>query len=139
MTAVRARAATRLSTRPTLTERLRRASSVARLRAAMSSRGYAIARPATGALFGQVMFLVALACGTAALGAYVGRDMGGPGWFIAWLGALACFVGLNVAASRAPALALALLLGSGFLIGLSVGATIDWFAENEPQALWQAA
>jgi modulator of FtsH protease len=105
----------------------------------MASRGYAAERPATGALFGQVMFLVALTCGTAALGAYAGRDLGGASWFLPWIGALACFIGLNFAAARAPALALVLLLAAGFLLGLSVGATLNWFAENEPQAVWQAA
>src|SRR3954468_13260082 len=104
----------------------------------MASRGYAAARPATGALFGQVMFLVALTCGTTALGAYVGRDLGGATWFISWIAAFACFIGLNFAAARAPTLAFALLLGAGFLLGLSVGATLDWFVQNEPAAVWQA-
>src|SRR3954454_6329306 len=105
----------------------------------MATRGYAVERPATGALFGQLMFLVALTCGTAALGAYAGRNLGGSSWFVPWIGALACFIGLNFAAARAPGLALALLLGAGFLLGLSIGSTIKWFAENEPQAVWQGA
>jgi len=105
----------------------------------MATRGYAAERPATGALFGQVMFLVALTCGTAALGAYVGRDLGGASWFVTWIAAFACFIGLNFAAVRAPGLALALLFAAGFLLGLSVGATIDWFIQNNPSAVYQAA
>src|SRR3954466_7108956 len=104
----------------------------------MASRGYAAERPATAALFGQVMFLVALACGTAALGAYVGRDLGGASWVLSWIAAFACLIGLNFAAARAPGLAFALLLAAGFLLGLSVGATLDWFMQNDPQAVYQA-
>src|SRR3954452_20271294 len=105
----------------------------------MATRGYAVERPVKGALFGQVMFLVALTCGTCALGAYVGRDLGGGLWFVTWIAAFACFIGLNFAAARNPTLALVLLLGAGFLLGLSVGATLDWFVENEPNAVYQAA
>ena len=105
----------------------------------MATRGYAAERPVTGALFGQVMFLVALTCGMAALGAYVGRDLGGPSWFLSWIAALACFVGLNFAAARSPGLALALLFAAGFLLGLSMGATLDWFVTNEPEVVYQAA
>ncbi len=53
---------------------------------------------ASRALFARVMGLVAVTCGFAALGAYAGRDLTGLQWFIPWLGALACMVGLNVAA-----------------------------------------
>src|SRR3954453_2002945 len=105
----------------------------------MATRGYAAERPATGALFGQVMFLVALACGTAALGAYAGRDLGGATWFLTWIAAFACFIGLNFVAARSPGLALVLLLAAGFLLGLSVGATLDWFVQNDPSAVYQAA
>src|SRR3954453_22151376 len=105
----------------------------------MATRGYAADRPLTAALFGRVMFLVALTCGPAAVGAYAGRDLGGPSWFMAWIAACACFIGLNFAAARAPGLALALLLAAGFLLGLSIGATLDWFVTNEPQAVYQAA
>ena len=58
---------------------------------------------------------------------------------IPWFGALGCIVGLNVAAQRAPTLALVLLFGLGFLLGLAVGVTVVWYAENEPTVVWQAA
>lgn len=91
------------------------------------------------ALFGRVMGLVAVTCGFAALGAYMGRDLDGLMWLIPWLGALACIVGLNVAAQRAPALAVVLLFGLGFLLGLATGVTVLYYVENEPTVVWQAA
>jgi FtsH-binding integral membrane protein len=100
-------------------------------------------RPVEGvaarALFARVMLLVAVTCGFAALGAYAGRNLTGLQWLIPWFGALGCIVGLNVAARRAPTLALVLLFGLGFLLGLAVGVTVVWYAENEPQVVWQAA
>ena len=69
----------------------------------MSSVGYAAEVPVPGrthALFGRVMGLVALTVGFATLGVYLGRNLGGAGWFIAWLIALGCLVGLNVANAR---------------------------------------
>jgi FtsH-binding integral membrane protein len=101
------------------------------------------AQPAAGtasrALFARVMGLVAVTCGFAALGAYAGRDLTGLWWLLPWFGALACIIGLNVAAQRAPGLALVLLFGLGFLLGVSVGVTINYYAENMPSAVYQAA
>jgi len=91
------------------------------------------------ALFGRVMGLVAVTCGFAALGAWMGRDLTGIQWLIPWVGALVCVVGLNVAAQRAPALALLLLFGLGFLLGLATGVTVLYYVENEPSVVWQAA
>jgi Inhibitor of apoptosis-promoting Bax1 len=54
----------------------------------------------TAGLFGRVMALVALTVGFATLGVWLGRSLGGPGWFIAWLLSLGCLIGLNVANSR---------------------------------------
>jgi FtsH-binding integral membrane protein len=100
------------------------------------------ARPVEGAasraLFARVMGLVAVTCGFAALGAYAGRDLG-ISFFIPWLGALGCLVGLNVAARRAPALATGLLFAVGFLLGLAIGTTVDAYATTEPAVVWQAA
>ncbi|ADB48914.1 Bax inhibitor-1/YccA family protein [Conexibacter woesei] len=94
---------------------------------------------AARALFGRVMGLVAITCGFAALGAWAGRDLTGLWWLLPWVGAIVCVVGLNVAARRAPALAVVLLFGLGFLLGLAVGVTVVWYAENEPTVVWQAA
>jgi FtsH-binding integral membrane protein len=95
---------------------------------------------AARALFGRVMLLVAVTCGFAALGAYAGRNLTGFQFFIPWIGALVCIVGLNVANQRGQTgVALALLFGVGFLLGLAVGVTVVWYAENEPTVVWQAA
>ncbi len=102
---------------------------------------YAQALPAarTPTLFGRVMALVALTVGFATLGVWAGREMGGAMWFIAWLAALGCLVGLNVASSRgATGVALALLCAFGLLIGLSVASTINYYAEVDPTAVRQA-
>ena len=61
------------------------------------------------AVFGQVMGLVAVTVVFAAAGAYIGRDLStGAGW-IAFIAAIGCIFGLNVAARRHEQLAIALL------------------------------
>ena len=108
----------------------------------MSSVGYAAGVPAparTQALFGRVMWLVALTVGLATLGVYLGRNLGGAGWFVAWLIALACLVGLNVANARGnQSLALVLLLLFGLLMGASVATTINYYSATDPTAVRQA-
>jgi uncharacterized protein len=107
----------------------------------MSSYGYAV-RPAsvpTAGLFGRVMGLVALTVGFATLGVYLGRDLGGAGWFIAWLLSLGCLIGLNVANSRGNhGLALTLLFAFGLLLGASVATTVNYYAQTDPTAVRQA-
>ncbi len=107
----------------------------------MSSVGYAAGVPAgrTQALFGRVMGLVALTVGFATLGVYLGRNLGGAGWFIAWLLALGCLVGLSVANARGNhSLALVLLLLFGVLMGASVATTINYYSATDPTAVRQA-
>jgi modulator of FtsH protease len=107
----------------------------------MSTSSYAD-RPAgarTAGLFGQVMGLVALTVGFATLGVFIARSWGGGGWFIAWLLALGCLFGLNVANARgARSLALVLLFAFGLLIGVSVSATINYYSAVDPTAVRQA-
>jgi modulator of FtsH protease len=107
----------------------------------MSATGYAPSVPRARAqgLFGRVMALVAVTVGCAALGAYAARNAGGALWFIAWLAALGCLVGLNVASARGnQSLALGLLLLFGLLIGASVGTTVNYYATTDPTAVRQA-
>jgi FtsH-binding integral membrane protein len=107
----------------------------------MSSTGYAadLAPERTRTLFGRVMALVALTVGFATLGVYVARDLGGAEWFIAWLIALGCLVGLNVANSRGQhGLAFVLLLAFGLLLGASVSATVNYYSATDPTAVRQA-
>src|SRR5437764_3497116 len=107
----------------------------------MSAIGYA-EQPAaarTPALFGRVMGLVALTVGFATLGVWVARGMGGAGWFIAWLLALGCLIGLNVANARGKqSLALTLLFAFGLLIGASVATTVNYYSATDPTAVRQA-
>jgi modulator of FtsH protease len=105
--------------------------------AASYAEGAATAR--VPALFGRVMALVALTVGCATLGVWVARDWGGAAWFIAWLLALGCLVGLNVANTRGETgLALGLLLAFGLLMGASVATTVDYYSTTDPTALRQA-
>ena len=97
-----------------------------------------LARDATRALFGQTMGLVAATTGVFALGAYLGRDRS-YGWggvfFIAAFGAL---LALNVAVQRSEGLAITLLFAFGGLMGLATAPTLAYYADANPQVLWQA-
>jgi len=99
-----------------------------------------LTRDATRELLGQVMGLVALTVGCTALGAYVGRDLGGGAGILFFVGAFACIFGLNAAASRGnEQLAVGLLFGLGLLLGLAVAPVLNEYAKADPAALWQAA
>jgi modulator of FtsH protease len=101
--------------------------------------GQAVERD-TRALLGQVMGLVAVTVAFAALGAYVGRDLSGATGLVAFIGAFACIIGLNFAASKGrEQLAIGLLFGLGLLLGLAVAPVIADYAKADPSALWQAA
>ena len=90
------------------------------------------------AVFGQVMGLVAFTVAFAAAGAYIGRDLSnGAGW-IAFIGAIVCIIGLNVAARRHEQIAIALLFGMGLLLGVFAGPIFAFYAETNPAVLWQA-
>jgi FtsH-binding integral membrane protein len=107
----------------------------------MSSTGYAagLAGGRTQSLFGRVMGLVALTVGCATLGVYLARNLGGAEWFVAWLIALACLVGLNLANARGNReLAFALLLAFGLLMGAAVSSTVNYYSATDPTAVRQA-
>ncbi|MDA0161210.1 Bax inhibitor-1 family protein [Solirubrobacter ginsenosidimutans] len=107
----------------------------------MSAIGYAgqPSRVATNTLFGRVMGLVALTVLFATLGVYLARDLGGAGWFIAWLLSFGCLIGLNAANARGnTSLALVLLFAFGLLAGASVSTTVNYYAETDPMAVRQA-
>jgi modulator of FtsH protease len=107
----------------------------------MSSAEYAagLAPERAQTLFGRVMGLVAVTVGFATLGVYLGRNLGGAGWFIAWLIALGCLVGLNVANARGnQTLALTLLFAFGLLMGAAVATTVNYYATTDPTAVRQA-
>lgn len=108
----------------------------------MTAIGHAerpVAASGTPALFGRVMGLVALTVGFATLGVWVARDAGGAEWFIAWLLAIGCLIGLNVVNARGnTGLAVVLLLAFGLLMGASVATTVNYYAATDPTAVRQA-
>ncbi len=100
----------------------------------------AATRDRTREVFGQVMGLVALTVGCAALGAYIGRNTSGGTGIAFFIGAFACIFGLNIAARRGhEQLAIGLLFGLGLLLGLAVGPVIHYYAKANPSVVWQAA
>ena len=102
--------------------------------------GEPIARDQARGLLGQVMGLVAVAVGFAALGGYLGRDLSGGTGLVVFIGAFACIFALNGAAAKGrEQLAIGLLFGLGLLLGLAVAPVIAVYAKADPSALWQAA
>jgi modulator of FtsH protease len=90
-------------------------------------------------VFGQVMGLVALTVGCAALGAYIGRNLSGGAGILLFIAAFACIFGLNAAAARGrEQLAIGLLFGLGLLLGMAVGPVLAYYADTNPAVLWQA-
>jgi modulator of FtsH protease len=103
------------------------------------ARGAALTGDRARAVFGQVMGLVALTCGCAALGAYIGRNMQGGAGIAFFIGAFVCIFGLNMATARGhEQLATGLLFGLGLLLGLAVAPVIDYYAKTNHQVLYQA-
>ena len=99
-----------------------------------------VARDRTRELLGQVMGLVALTVGCAALGAYLGRNLSGGAGLLFFIGAFGCIIGLNIAAARGrEQLAMGLLFGLGAVLGLAVAPVIADYAHGDPSALWQAS
>ena len=97
-----------------------------------------LTRDETGTLLGQTMGLVALTAGLFALGAYVGRDITG-GWAILfYVASFGVLLGMNAVAQRSEWLAVTMLFGFGFLLGLAVAPTISYYVGADPQAVWQA-
>jgi modulator of FtsH protease len=91
-------------------------------------------------LLGQVMFLVAIALGFAALGTWMGRDLaigtarllsfGGFGMLM-----VSSFAGERF---RVGSFAMGWLFATALVIGLGLGPVISYFATVEPSALTQA-
>jgi modulator of FtsH protease len=98
------------------------------------------ARDQTRTVFGQVMGLVAVTVGCTALGAYLGRNLAGGVGIGAFILALVCVFGLNIATSRGhEQLAIGFLFGLGLLLGAAVGPVLAEYAKTNPAPLWQAA
>jgi uncharacterized protein len=97
-----------------------------------------LTRDETGSLFGQTMGLVAVTAGLFALGAYLGRDLS-YGWgLVLYLVSFGCLIGINFAVQRSERMAITLLFAFGVLIGLATAPTIAYYANTNPQVVWQA-
>src|SRR5689334_5135383 len=95
-------------------------------------------RDSAHALFGQTMGLVAVTTAFFAGGAYLGRDLSQGQGFLFFIVSFGCLIGINVAVRRSEQLAIAMLFGFGLLVGLGTAPTIAYYAETNPQAVWQA-
>src|SRR5829696_1679055 len=101
------------------------------------------ARPAaisTTKLLGQVMFLVAVALGFAALGTWLGQDLAvGTARILSFAGfgmlLVSSFAGPRF---RVGSFAMFWLFATALVIGLGLGPVIAYFAEVQPSALTQA-
>jgi modulator of FtsH protease len=102
--------------------------------------GGTLTRDQTRGVFGQVMGLVALTFGCAALGAYIGRDMSGGSGFLFLILGFASIFGLNIAAQRGrEQLAIVLLFGLGIFLGLFVAPIIHFYTATNAGVVYQAA
>ena len=91
------------------------------------------ARDDSRAIFGKVMFLVAVTAGFTAVGAYIGRDLSG-GWAIGcWIAAivLTFAIGMGRKKDEATPLQMGMLFGIGLLLGLAIGPTLNEYASLE--------
>lgn len=102
--------------------------------------GGTLTRDESRGVFGQVMGLVALTFGCAALGAYIGRDMAGGAGFLFLILGFASIFGLNIAAQRGrEQLAIVLLFALGLFLGLFIAPVINYYTSTNPGAVYQAA
>lgn len=92
----------------------------------------------TRTLFGQVMWTVATTAGLFALGACLGRNLGSGLALLSYILAFACLIGMRFAIRSSTGLSVALLLGVGLLMGLGTSPMLVYYAEADPQALWDA-
>jgi FtsH-binding integral membrane protein len=95
-------------------------------------------RNRTRTLFGHVMWSVAATAGLFAVGAFLGRNLGNGLAFVFYLLAFGCLIGMRFAIRSSAALSMTLLLSVGLLMGLGTSPTLTYYAEADPQALWEA-
>lgn len=96
------------------------------------------ARDYGNTVFAQTMGLVAATAGLFALGAYVGRNLS-FGWGIAfWVASFVCLFAISFGVRQGEELGVGLLFVFGLLVGLAMAPTIAYYADTNPQAVWQA-
>jgi modulator of FtsH protease len=91
-------------------------------------------------LLGQVMFLVAIALGFAALGTWIGRDIDvGTARILSFAGfGMLMVSSFGGARFRVGSFAMGWLFATALVIGLGLGPVIAYFATVDPSALTQA-
>ncbi|MBJ7328529.1 MAG: US12 family protein [Solirubrobacteraceae bacterium] len=94
----------------------------------------------TATIFGQVMFLVAIAIGFLTLGAYVGRDLEyGTAMILSFTGFGMLLVSNFVGALRTGPVAMLWLFATSLVIGLGLGPVLTDYLNSDPTAVAQAA
>ena len=104
----------------------------------ISAPGALAFRERTQALFAQTMTYVAMTAGLFALGAYLGRNLGGVIGIVAIMAAFGCLIGMQFAVNRSLQTSVGLLGVFGILMGLATAPTLAYYASIDPQSLWQA-
>jgi modulator of FtsH protease len=107
--------------------------------AATARRGVR-ARVSTTTLFGQVMFLVGIALAFLAVGAVVGKDMDyGTARILGFVAFGMVLAQSFVKPLRVGSLGIAWLFGFALLLGLSLGPILNYYANTDPETVYQAA
>lgn len=103
-------------------------------------RAGARADVSTATLLGQVMFLVAIALGFMVAGSWIGRDLGQGTAFILFLVAFGMLMAQSfVEKLRVGPFAIGWLYAIALLIGIGIGPALNYFIQNDPSAVTQAA
>jgi FtsH-binding integral membrane protein len=103
-------------------------------------QGAALTGDRARSIFGQVMGLVAVSLGFAALGAYLLRNSPGTNGFIFLIGVFGCIFALQAAAARGhEQLAIGLLFGMALLLGMMMSTFIVYYAKTDSGAVYEAA
>jgi modulator of FtsH protease len=97
-----------------------------------------LTRDESTTLYSRTMTLVAVTTAVFAFGAYAARNVSSGLIWIFFIAAFGVLFGISAAAQRSEQLAVGLLFAFGFLIGAAVAPSVSYYAETDPQALWQA-
>ncbi|GAA0433119.1 modulator of FtsH protease [Actinoplanes campanulatus] len=89
-------------------------------------------------LFAQTMGYVAGTTALFALGAYLGRNLPSFAAFMAYLASFAALIAMQFTVRKSKETTVALLGGFGLLMGVALAPTLVYYANTDPQALWQA-
>jgi len=94
----------------------------------------------TATLLGQVMFLVGVAIAFMVAGSYIGRDLGQGTAFMLFLVAFGMLIAQSfVERLRVGTLAIGWLYAIALLLGIGIGPAINYFIQNDPAVVTQAA